>query len=156
MRELAVAFRICFADSLNMKRTLCFIHSALSETNDWTFFLLCILCGNSEKLSQISYDLCSTSGTVHGHRRTEIRIRWSFGWWPTGRLYIAFGKSLCTYKRCWKWCPRASIQLILLEYTVTHFTSIALQPLFNNWIQWNNSTLQRQLRYWQPNLSNVV
>jgi hypothetical protein len=21
-----------------------------------------------------------------------------------------FGKSLCTYKRCWKWCPRASIQ----------------------------------------------
>jgi hypothetical protein len=24
--------------------------------------------------------------------------------------YSAFGKSLCTYKRCWKWCPRASIQ----------------------------------------------
>jgi hypothetical protein len=22
----------------------------------------------------------------------------------------AFGKSLCTYKSCWKWCPRASIQ----------------------------------------------
>jgi hypothetical protein len=27
-----------------------------------------------------------------------------------GLLYSAFGKSLCTYKRCWKWCPRASIQ----------------------------------------------
>jgi hypothetical protein len=26
------------------------------------------------------------------------------------RQYSAFGKSLCTYKRCWKWCPRASIQ----------------------------------------------
>jgi hypothetical protein len=25
-------------------------------------------------------------------------------------MYSAFGKSLCTYKRCWKWCPRASIQ----------------------------------------------
>jgi hypothetical protein len=25
-------------------------------------------------------------------------------------LYSAFGKSLCTYKRCWKWCPRGSIQ----------------------------------------------
>jgi hypothetical protein len=25
-------------------------------------------------------------------------------------LYCAFGKSLCTYERCWKWCPRASIQ----------------------------------------------
>jgi hypothetical protein len=22
----------------------------------------------------------------------------------------ALGKSLCTYERCWKWCPRASIQ----------------------------------------------
>jgi hypothetical protein len=26
------------------------------------------------------------------------------------RMYSAFGKSLCAYKRCWKWCPRASIQ----------------------------------------------
>jgi hypothetical protein len=25
-------------------------------------------------------------------------------------IYSAFGKSLCTYKRCWKWCPQASIQ----------------------------------------------
>jgi hypothetical protein len=25
-------------------------------------------------------------------------------------LYREFGKSLCTYKRCWKWCPRASVQ----------------------------------------------
>jgi hypothetical protein len=24
--------------------------------------------------------------------------------------YSAFGKSLCTCARCWKWCPRASIQ----------------------------------------------
>jgi hypothetical protein len=24
--------------------------------------------------------------------------------------YSMFGKSLCTYERCWKWCPRASIQ----------------------------------------------
>jgi hypothetical protein len=23
------------------------------------------------------------------------------------RLYSTFGKSLCTCKRCWKWCPRA-------------------------------------------------
>jgi hypothetical protein len=36
------------------------------------------------------------------------------------------------------------------------FTGIALQPLFSNWIQWNNSTLQRQLRYWQPNLRTVA
>jgi hypothetical protein len=31
--------------------------------------------------------------------------------------------------------------------TITHFTGIALQPLFNNGIQSNSSTLQRQLRY---------
>jgi hypothetical protein len=30
---------------------------------------------------------------------------------------------------------------------VKHFTGIALQPLFNKWIQSNNSTLQRQIRY---------
>jgi hypothetical protein len=33
---------------------------------------------------------------------------------------------------------------------------IALQPLFNNWIQWNNSALHRQLRYWQTNLRTLA
>jgi hypothetical protein len=28
----------------------------------------------------------------------------------TESLYSTFGKSPCTYKRCWKWCPRALIQ----------------------------------------------
>jgi hypothetical protein len=37
-----------------------------------------------------------------------------------------------------------------------HFTGITLQPLFKVWIQGNNSTLQRQLRYWQPNLRTVA
>jgi hypothetical protein len=36
-----------------------------------------------------------------------------------------------------------------------HFTAIARQPLFNSWIQWNNSTFQRQHQYWQPNLRTV-
>jgi hypothetical protein len=75
-------------------------------------------------------------------------------------LYSVFGQSLCTYKRCWKWCPWASIQawtcLILFINTITHFTGIALQPPFSNWVQWNNSTLQRQLRYWQPNLRTIA
>jgi hypothetical protein len=66
-------------------------------------------------------------------------------------IYSAFGKSLCTYKRCWKWCPRTIASKDWIKQ-LTHFTGNALQPLFNNWIQWNNSTLQRQLRYWQPNL----
>jgi hypothetical protein len=29
---------------------------------------------------------------------------------PDLKFYSAFGKSLCTYKRRWKWCPRAPIQ----------------------------------------------
>ena len=36
-------------------------------------------------------------------------------------IYSVFGMSLCTYKRWWKWCPRASIQawthLILFSNT---------------------------------------
>jgi hypothetical protein len=27
---------------------------------------------------------------------------------------FAFGKPLCTYKRCWKWCPRTSIQALFI------------------------------------------
>jgi hypothetical protein len=38
------------------------------------------------------------------------------------------------------------------ERTIVCKNWIKLQPLFNNWIQWNNSTLQRQFRYWQPHL----
>jgi hypothetical protein len=42
--------------------------------------------------------------------------------WRKETCYSAFGKSLRTYKRCWKWCPRASIQawtrLILLTNTI--------------------------------------
>jgi hypothetical protein len=29
---------------------------------------------------------------------------------PTNNFYSAFGKSLCTYKRCWNWCARTSMQ----------------------------------------------
>jgi hypothetical protein len=43
-------------------------------------------------------------------------------------LYIAFWKSLCTYKSCWKWCPRASIQvwtcLILFANTLCRFAFV--------------------------------
>jgi hypothetical protein len=36
-------------------------------------------------------------------------------------LYNAFGMSLCTYKSCWKWCPRASIQVwtCLILFAIT-------------------------------------
>jgi len=54
MRELTVASRICFADALRVKRKICFIHSALSETNVWIFLLLSSPCANLGKLSQIS------------------------------------------------------------------------------------------------------
>jgi hypothetical protein len=32
------------------------------------------------------------------------------GVWNSNDINSAFGKSLCTYKRLWKWCPRASLR----------------------------------------------
>jgi hypothetical protein len=70
--------------------------------------------------------------------------------------YSAFGKSLYTYKGCWKWCPRAYIQawtrLILFENTSCRsacemFLMYAVIAVFNS---------LSVLRYWQPNLRTVV
>jgi hypothetical protein len=56
-------------------------------------------------------------------------------------LYSAFGKSLCTYKSCWKWRPRASIQawtrLILFANTFCRsacemFLMYAVTAVFNS------------------------
>jgi hypothetical protein len=53
-----------------------------------------------------------------------------------------FGKLLCTYKRCWKWCPRASIQawtrLILFANTFCRsacemFLMYIVIAVFNSW-----------------------
>jgi hypothetical protein len=72
----------------------------------------------------------------------------------SGSLHSAFGKWLGTFKRCWEWFPLTRVSKNRIK--MLHFTGIALQPLFNNWIQWNNNTLQQQLRYWQTNLRTVV
>jgi hypothetical protein len=48
-------------------------------------------------------------------------------------IYIAFGKSLCTYKRCWKWCTRASIQARtrLFLFANTFYRSVCEMFLMN-------------------------
>jgi hypothetical protein len=46
------------------------------------------------------FDPLGSSSGWHLTRYIEQEYTW----------YSAFVKSLCTYKRCWKWCPRASIQ----------------------------------------------
>jgi hypothetical protein len=63
---------------------------------------------------------------------------WHFVYIELGHIYIyisnnliclrsAFGKSLCTYKRCWKRCPRASIQdWTSLNFIRKHFLQICL------------------------------
>jgi hypothetical protein len=43
------------------------------------------------------------------NRWVEMNIR-TQKYQYTNYKYTEFGKALCTYKRCWKWCPRASIQ----------------------------------------------
>jgi hypothetical protein len=47
--------------------------------------------------------------------------------WIFTSIYREFGKSLCTCKRCWKWCPRASIQAWTLFNCIRkHFLQICL------------------------------
>jgi hypothetical protein len=65
-------------------------------------------------------------------------------------VYSAFEKSLCNYKMYWKWFPRTIVSKNWIKQLQT------LTALFYNWIKWNNSTVQRQLRYWQPNLRTVA
>jgi hypothetical protein len=51
-----------------------------------------------------------------------------------GLFYSAFGKSLCTYKRYWKWCPRASIQAwTLLILFVNTFSWSAFGKLLSTY-----------------------
>jgi hypothetical protein len=70
-------------------------------------------------------------------------------------LYSAFGKSLCTYKRFWKWCPWASIQawarLILFAHTLCR--SAIGRSLYAYKRCWK---YVYERRYWQPNLRNVA
>jgi hypothetical protein len=56
-------------------------------------------------------------------------------------FYRDFGKSLCIYKRCWEWCPRASVQawtrLILFANTFCRsacemFLMYAVIAVFNS------------------------
>jgi hypothetical protein len=70
-------------------------------------------------------------------------------------LYSVFGKSLWNYKKVFEvnWKNNSEYNWIKQLRTVT---GIALQPLFNNRVQRNNSTLQRQLWYRQPNLRTVA
>jgi hypothetical protein len=68
--------------------------------------------------------------------------------------YSAFGKLLCTCKRYWKWFIWTIVSKNWIKHLQTlpvlHFTRCL------NCLQWSNSTLQRQLRYWQPNLRTVT
>jgi hypothetical protein len=71
-------------------------------------------------------------------------------------LYSAFGESLFTYKRCWKWCPPASIQawtrLILFANTFCWsacemFLMYAVIAVFIS---------LSVLWYWKPNLRTLA
>ena len=93
--------------------------------------------------------------TAVENRLTFILLTWRIWWVPNnaskwqmgfnsafkGLIYSAFGKSLCTYKRRWKWCPQASIQastrLILFANTFCRsackmFLMYAVIAVFNS------------------------
>jgi hypothetical protein len=59
----------------------------------------------TNKHNNLSLKLCSIPSWEFMIR--NVNIYKSISMWI---LYSAFGKSMCTYKRWWKCCPRASIQ----------------------------------------------
>ena len=60
--------------------------------------------------SSVAHTTVSTASAIC-HTVTAIcRYRGRVGTGLSVLLYREFGKSLCAYKRCWKWCPWASIQ----------------------------------------------
>jgi Pyruvate/2-oxoacid:ferredoxin oxidoreductase delta subunit len=42
------------------------------------------------------------------HKNANVRTVWSAS-------YRVFGKSLCTFKRCWKWCPQTTVSKIWIK-----------------------------------------
>jgi hypothetical protein len=65
---------------------------------------LCVLCGYQNKQLLFPYTTLTNWLLYNWDGVCLLRgTEWVF-------KYNAFGKSLCTYKRCWKWCPQASIQ----------------------------------------------
>jgi hypothetical protein len=71
---------------------------------------------------RILHDVRS-QGNVKIHMKT---LRLCFYVWLTVHLelnlYSAFGKSLCTYKSCWKWCPRNIVSKNWIEQF--HYLSV--------------------------------
>jgi hypothetical protein len=79
--------------------------------------------------------------------------------------YSVYGMSLCTYKRCWKWCPRVSIQawtrLILFANTFYRsacemFLMNAVIAVFNSLSVCGRSRYTADFATMYSNLRNVV
>jgi hypothetical protein len=79
-----------------------------------------------------------------------LRLQHSFWSLYTLQIYSAFWNSLFTYKRCWKWCPWASIQdrtcLILL--TNRFFVWEGVHFFSDHFIRKPDIFLLRQLAQW--------
>jgi Pyruvate/2-oxoacid:ferredoxin oxidoreductase delta subunit len=95
-----------------------------------------IVCNNATWKSDdyktiITYDIqCVRKVAVHIQKILKVMSTSVY----TGLLLILFaniffrsdfGKSLCTYKICWKWCPRASIQAYINLILFANTSSIS-------------------------------
>jgi hypothetical protein len=74
----------------------------VAETSTWQHTTL-----TRDKHACIRRDSYPQSQHASGRRPTPRPRSHCLNYSP---LCSAFGKSLCTYKKCWKWCIRASIQ----------------------------------------------
>jgi hypothetical protein len=81
---------------------------------------------------------------------TELHKATVSGYWYISDSTVRSRKPPCTYKRCWKWCPRASIQAwtCFVLFTNTFCRSACEMYLMNKVIAVSNSlSVPERLRY---------
>jgi hypothetical protein len=66
-------------------------------------------------LNSIAHSGWNSQWFKHVHFITFLTLR-------VQKLYSEFGKSLCTYKRCWKWCSRTIVSKQLHTLPVLHLS----------------------------------
>jgi hypothetical protein len=71
---------------------------------------ICCRCGEPNQVSAGVQPIAYSQHHTHSILENTVVTARTSDFKVNNVLYSAFGKSLCTYKRWWKWCQRASIQ----------------------------------------------
>jgi hypothetical protein len=97
--------------------------------------------------------ICAYDWHTKRNVMSEMRA-WLWAVWY-GIIYSSIGKSLCTYKRCWKWCPRTIVSKTLIKklhtLPVLHFNRCLTTEYSETTAQFNvNFDTDNQIQVQQP------